>query len=129
MATYPEQVTCAKMEINTDGSQTWTPAKKGFVTIGEGEIKFEPWKIPFSNIKNAILNREKVFFMFSHYSLLIETDFGSFLFSLDKSDVWENLPFPCKKTEGSLINLKELLKPSLIIGLLVILVLLLDFIK
>lgn len=114
MTTYPKKVSCAKLEINPDGSQNWSQPELGFLSIGDHELSFENWTIPYSNIENAILNRHKSIFT-KHYSLLLETKIGSYLFNLDNSEVWENLPFEYERTEGDVLGISGLIKFVIII--------------
>ena len=126
MASYPEQVVGARLEVGPDGSQAWTLPRRGTIAIGECDLSFESWKIPFSAIRNAVLNREGNLLGVPHYSLLIETESGSYLFQLGGSEHWEQLPFPFQKTTGTSFDLSPLVRRLLLIMALGLLVLVLD---
>ncbi len=100
MNSYPEKVVGSKMELEADGSQSWSSHEIDYLNYNDTELEFSNWKIPYSNINNAILNCENLMFYKKHYSLLIETDFGMFMFNLGESELWEQLPFSFERTEG-----------------------------
>jgi hypothetical protein len=100
MNTYPGKVVGSKMEMQEDGSQSWSTCEIGNLRFNDNELEFSNWIIPYSNINKAILNGEKTMSFKKHYSLLVETDFAMFMFNLGDSEYWEHLPFAFQKTEG-----------------------------
>ena len=127
MTNIQEKVRCAKLDLSADGAKIWTKLGDVDLIIDEMEIKFEDWVIPVKNIENAILNKERHLFFFNHYSLLLETNIGSYLFNLNRSDVWERLPFEVKRTYGESFEFSSMYRTSFVLIALVLLVLLLDF--
>jgi hypothetical protein len=120
MNSYPEKVVGSKMELVADGEQSWSTHEIDYLRYNDTELKFSNWTIPYSNINNAILNREKLMFFKKHYSLLIETDFGMFMFNLGESEYWENLPFSFEKTEGETHPVTKITRWAVILLILMI---------
>jgi len=63
MNSFPDKVSCSKLELKPDGSTSWSQPEIGYLRISKEELLFENRKIPFSNIENAVLNEEKVMLM------------------------------------------------------------------
>ena len=123
-----DKASCAKLVEDIDGNKSWTTPESGKMLLNENNLKYEGNTIPYTSINNAILNREKIPFSQSHYSLLIETAHDSYLFNFDSPELWDAPPFNLQKTEGGLIDIKSLLKPSMYLVALMVIVLLLDLI-
>ncbi len=122
MNSFPDKVSCSKLELNPDGSKSWSQPEIGYLRISEVELLFENRKIPFSHIENAVLNEEKLMLIHKHYSLLIETELESYLFNLGESEYWDQLPFPFQKTEGETHSLTILVRAAIVLlGLMILL--------
>lgn len=115
MNSYPEKVVGSKMELGPDGSQSWSTHEIDYLKYNDTELEFSNWIIPYSNINNAILNCESMMFFKKHYSLLIETDFGTFMFNLGESELWEHLPFSFERTEGETHSITIILRWGIIL--------------
>ena len=92
----------SRRDVDSCGDEIWILHQKGPIAFRNDQISFGEWRIPFHNIRRAVLNRETLPSGAYEYHLAIETQSEGFLFWLGESNEWENeIPFQFEETHNS----------------------------
>ena len=93
------KVTGVRREPRLDGVLEWSRGEDGDLTFESNRVRFNDWSIPYTNILDAVLNRETILFR-KTLTLAIRAEAGEFMFSFyEPKEELKDIPFEIRTTE------------------------------
>ncbi|NJK92604.1 MAG: hypothetical protein HC904_12725 [Blastochloris sp.] len=81
----------------------WVISRRGLMRIFRDRLECGNWKIPFSDVSDAVLYSVRSMFFIPGYVLKIQTKDKTYHFGLNWGSFWEGeLPFAVKRERGKL---------------------------
>ena len=93
------KVTGVRREPRVDGVLEWSRGENGELNFESNRVTFNDWSIPYTNVLDAVVNRESILFRKTQ-TLAIRSEDGQFMFYFHKpTEELRDIPFEIRVTE------------------------------